>query len=188
MFLINFALMWIYKCGKYVEAKSFYEQFGLAAYFPPVDDAKIEEQKLSISRNYLTFPNHLTKIVFVDSLEAILFMAKIFGVSATDELLETDSDIPSNTLSINSLTIEEVIEASKRSLLHFEPVMGYEASHGAIDDTMSSECISVLPSNSDGFRNVVGVDAEWKVEMYVNNSNEGAGILQVGHNHSFMQC
>jgi hypothetical protein len=175
--------------GKYLEAKTFYDQFGLAPHFPPVDEEKIEQQKLTISQYYLMFPSAKSKIIFVDSLQTIMYMAKVLGVSSEIDRSETSGIDRSMSMAINGLNIEQIIEATQQSFLQFKTI-NIEESSTTISEEDSVTAITSkskitnqywVPSNSEGFRNVVGIDAEWRVEMYVNNSNEGAGILQVSH-------
>lgn len=136
------------------------------------------------------FPAEESKIVFVDSMETIMYMANIFGVSADGQYCESSSRKESKQFAIRSLTIEEVIEASKQSLLHFSTtqaqdysIIAEEQQGKGVEVTSKSEIRNEdklwLPSNPEGYRNIVGIDAEWRVEMYTNNSDEGAGILQV---------
>jgi hypothetical protein len=164
---------------KFLEAQAFYEQFALQGLVPPVDPMRLAEHDLYIKLNFLSFPSQTCSVVVVDSIESINCMARVLGF-----LESVDNTQPSLTKSIGMVTIEEVTAIALKNCPKFTTVSSIIAESTqctSFPKTSVSKSqgflMSRIASDDHKFRNVIGLDTEWKTTRY--GSNTGADILQV---------
>jgi len=139
----------------FIEAQEVLRSFRwLAGKVAPISQADLALQHQSDRTKYLQFPAHTVSIHMVDSMESLSFAASVIGVSLeADHYLDESQCIDSGD--------GDVIDASKktaanesRNLRHF------------------------LERGVKGFRQVVGLDSEWRMIMYAKEI-KGASILQI---------
>jgi hypothetical protein len=125
----------------------------------PVSEVDLAQQRQSNLTNYLQFPAHAVKIHMVDSLDSLSFAASIIGLS-----LESDDHLDEIYCTDNGVVDE--MDMDKKPAV--------DGSRSLRDFLLRGEDVM------KGFRQVVGLDSEWRVVMYAQvDANQGASILQV---------
>lgn len=193
-----------------MEAREFTATYNLAAHVSPVSDALVEEQDRQLKATYLQFPSHAAKIVVVDSVETVTYMAQVLGFTLQKQSSSTScASSSAEPFDINDAASQEANEKFHHTKLRLRDVLqaisqnrfniavsaemevvGKTDSNATTEITANATVFSSIPPlvssnvsnksrSGNTFRNVIGLDAEWKVEMYTNSSDCGAGVLQV---------
>lgn len=143
---------------------------GLAGKVYGISEADLALQRHNNRTNFLQFPAHAVSIHMVDSGDSLSFAAGELGLSlAAPDLYEAfcfdDAD--------EELIVEKEEEEGEKKP-SVEPVMSLR------DVLQRSNCSSDGGASLTGFRQVVGLDSEWRVVMYAQGeAQKGASILQV---------
>ena len=175
----------------------------------PVPMKSIQLQRQAELQNYLQFPSRDVKIHVVNSIESIEHAAEVLGVSLT-EWSSTASHVHNPFAEVAAVTSK--LSADSEEELKLKD-METEFLHGFLRRRfppgrqeiwpLAAQSDSVPPppplqqqqkqqqqqqqqqglSRSLGYRNIVGLDSEWRVVMYAANYDRaGCSILQVHNN------
>ena len=206
--LLNHQWIPFYQAGQFAEADIFYRMTNpLVGVVPPVPERNIELQRQAELQNYLQFPSREVKIHVVNSFESLEYAAAVLGVSLTEEWSSTSTShnaVPNPFLaqaaegtSKPSPDSEEVEQKDvEAEFLHDFLRRRFPPGEHGIWSPSEPQQLQLLQqqqqqqqdvlSRSLGYRNIVGLDSEWRVVMYATNTDRfGCSILQV-HPHLCM--
>mmetsp|Transcript_19578 Transcript_19578/g.26824 ORF Transcript_19578/g.26824 Transcript_19578/m.26824 type:complete len:529 (-) Transcript_19578:258-1844(-) len=145
----------------FIEAQEVLRSFRwLAGKVAPISQADLALQHQSDRTKYLQFPAHTVSIHMVDSMESLSFAASVIGVSLeADHYLDESQCIDSGD--------GDVIDASKKTAANESRNLRHFLERGVKGE-----------ATLKGFKQVVGLDSEWRMIMYAKEI-KGASILQI---------
>lgn len=188
--------------GLYLEADAAYKQFNLHRYASPVPESSLEGQRNIIKNTYLQFPIDDVQIIVVDTVANLQFAADTIGVSLeTPKLLENNSfednsvvnskvnpkrekknHSINNNNSTNNTTNNTTNNNSKKGddgTVNSKIVTANLSISEVLQDIDTVNVNNTVNKKYNKYKNIVGLDSEWKVTMYHNTVADGASILQI---------
>jgi hypothetical protein len=165
-----------------VEADIFYRMTSsLVGVVQPVALRNIQLQQQAELQNYLQFPRREVDIRVVNSIESLQYAADVLGVSLNS--WSADSTTTSESTPMLELPSKESPyseEAQKNVGAEYLQAFLCRRFPPTQQDVWPSSKSTCDLSQLLGYRNIVGLDSEWKVVMYSTNQDRfGCSILQV---------
>jgi hypothetical protein len=146
-----------------VEANRFFEDFKLDGLVPPVDPIKLAAQEKQLLADFLSFPKKACRIIVVNSQPSINFMAQVLGFMNKEVRSYWNHEEH-----VNSLSLQDIYTFTAKNELKLTQ-LSKQLPNRVLRKWIASE--------GSKFRNVIGLDTEWKPTSQ--RGGFGADILQV---------